>query len=167
MASGVCPAGSPRGRVLTTLSPGDRAPDFELADDRGVVWRLADLRGRKVIFYFYPKDDTPGCTAQACDFRDAHGKLQRTGYVVLGVSPQGADSHARFARKLSLNFPLLVDADLSVAARYGATKPRAGGGASIKRSTFVIDEEGRIAQALYGVRGKGHVESLLESLPRG
>ena len=97
------------------LSKGDRAPEFDLLDGTGKRWRLSDLRGQRVILYFYPADDTPGCTAQACDFRDSAPDLQAAGYLVLGVSPQGAESHQAFAGRYSLNFPLLIDEDHAVA----------------------------------------------------
>lgn len=139
-----------------TLSPGDPAPDFDLADGDGRRWRLADLRGGRVILYFYPADDTPGCTTQACDFRDAQQDLTQAGYTVLGVSPQDEDSHRRFSGKYGLNFPLLVDEGVAVAQRYGAV--RDGGG--VKRSTFVIDEDGRILAGEYGVKAKEHVDRL-------
>ena len=149
------------------LQQGDKAPDFDLEDGDGKRWRLQDLRGQKVILYFYPADDTPGCTVQARDFRDAQADLKQAGYVVLGVSPQGAASHRRFASKFELNFPLLVDADTKVANAYGAFKDDGaeweGVPLKIKRSTFVIDENGTIAEALYGVKAKGHVDTLKES----
>jgi thioredoxin-dependent peroxiredoxin len=149
------------------LSERDPAPDFELQDGDGKTWRLSDLRGKRVILYFYPADDTPGCTAQACDFRDSFGALQAAGYVVLGVSPQGADSHRAFADKYSLNFPLLVDEDHAVAERYGVwgeNKFYKNIFLGVKRSTFVIDEQGLIEQAQYGVKARGHVERLRASL---
>ena len=145
------------------LEQGDDAPDFELEDHDGNVWRLKDLRGRRVVIYFYPADDTPGCTAQACDFRDTQDVWTERGYTVLGISPQGAKSHQRFASKYGLNFPLLVDEDLAVAGAFGATKPGVGR-TRVNRSTFVIDEDGRIERALYGVKARGHVEALRESL---
>lgn len=151
---------------MTQLQDGDKAPEFEMSDGEGKVWKLSELKGQKVVLYFYPADDTPGCTIQACDFRDSQDDLQRAGYVVLGVSPQGAASHQRFATKFGLNFPLLVDEGTAVARAYGAYKDKGewnGIPLKINRSTFVIDEEGRIEQALYGVRAKGHVESLKES----
>ena len=150
------------------LQEGDDAPDFDLEDGEGKRWRLGDLRGQKVILYFYPADDTPGCTVQACDFRDAQADLKKAGYVVLGVSPQGAASHQKFASKYSLNFPLLVDTDTKVANAYGAFKDDGakweGIPLKIKRSTFVIGEDGKIEQALYGVKAKGHVDMLQESI---
>ncbi len=155
---------------MSKLQVGDKAPEFEMTDGDGKVWSLSELRGKKVILYFYPADDTPGCTAEACDFRDSQAGLHEAGYVVLGVSPQGAESHKKFSTKYSLNFPLLVDEDLRAARAYGA----AGDGGlfkglplRVKRCTFVIDEEGNIEQALYGVRAKGHVAQLKESLGVG
>ncbi len=153
--------------MTTTLNRGDIAPDFELQDGDGKRWQLSQLRGSKVILYFYPADDTPGCTAQARDFRDSYADLQAAGYVILGVSPQGAESHRSFAGKYSLNFPLLVDEDHSVAESYGAwgeKKRYKNVFLGIRRSTFVIDENGRIEEALYGVKAKGHVERLKAGL---
>ncbi len=145
------------------LQPGDEAPSFELQDGDGKTWKLADLKGRKVILYFYPADDTPGCTAESCDFRDASPDLSQAGYMIFGISPQGASSHQRFARKYGLNFPLLIDEDLSTARAYGAYKELGNYKdipIRIKRSTFVIDEDGRIAVAEYGVKAQGHVDAL-------
>ena len=150
------------------LQEGDVAPDFELQDGDGKTWRLEELKGRKVVLYFYPADDTPGCTKEACDFRDTQSEWAGAGYVVLGVSPQNAASHTKFSEKFNLNFPLLVDDDLDVAKRYAALReePEEWEGLKlhVKRCTFVIDENGRIEQALYGVRAKGHVEFLRETL---
>jgi thioredoxin-dependent peroxiredoxin len=152
---------------MATLKEGDAAPDFDMADATGKRWKLSELRGNKIILYFYPADDTPGCTAQARDFRDSYADLQAAGYLVFGVSPQGADSHQTFADKYGLNFPLLVDEDHSVAEEYGVwgeNKFYKNIFLGIKRSTFVIDEEGRIEQALYGVKAKGHVDGLRAAL---
>lgn len=149
------------------LQPGDVAPSFELEDATGKVWRLSDLKDQKVILYFYPADDTPGCTAESCDFRDASPELSKAGYTILGVSPQGAASHQRFAEKYSLNFPLLIDEDLSTARAFGAYKEMGNYKEiplRVKRSTFVIDEDGKIEHALYGVKARGHVEALRERL---
>jgi thioredoxin-dependent peroxiredoxin len=150
------------------LRPGEPAPDFEVDDAEERTWRLRDLRGKRVIIYFYPADDTPGCTAEACDFRDFMGDFDAAGYTVLGVSPQGADSHRAFAQKYGLNFPLLIDEDLSLARNYGATRNREdeykGIPLRVARSTFVIDEHGVVVEALYGVKAPGHVESLKEKL---
>jgi peroxiredoxin Q/BCP len=143
------------------LAAGMDAPDFEMMDADGRTWRLKDLRGQKVVLYFYPADDTPGCTAEACDFRDTKSEFDAAGYQVLGVSPQAAESHAAFASKFNLNFPLLVDSDMGVADAYGALREAPGDYKGIPllilRSTFVIDENGKIAEALYGVHGRGHV----------
>lgn len=152
------------------LQEGDAAPDFEMKDAAGKTWSLASLKGQKVILYFYPADDTPGCTAESCDFRDSSADLKAAGYTVLGVSPQGAESHQRFADKYSLNFPLLIDEDLAVTRAFGAYKDLGDYKdipIRVKRSTFVIDEEGRIAVAEYGVRAAGHVERLRQKLGVG
>jgi thioredoxin-dependent peroxiredoxin len=152
---------------MTTLNEGDKAPGFSLEDATGKLWNLDDLRGQKVILYFYPADDTPGCTTEACDFRDSFPRLQTAGYQVLGVSPQDADSHQRFAEKHALSFPLLVDADHAVAESYGAWGEKKNYGKTyegIIRSTFVIDEDGLIATALYNVKATGHVERLAKEL---
>ncbi len=152
---------------MANLEPGMDAPDFELEDGEGRTWRLSGLRGKKVIVYFYPADDTPGCTAQACDFRDAQPDLANRGYRVLGISPQGASSHRRFSQKYSLNFPLLIDSDYEVARAYGVAEEREEGKKPrIVRSTFVIDEDGTLIEALYGVKARGHVESLLSEVVR-
>lgn len=154
---------------MAKLRPGDKAPDFSLEDGEGKTWNLADLSGEKVIVYFYPVDDTSGCTAQACDFRDAQPDLETAGYRVFGVSPQGAESHRRFSGKYSLNFPLLVDSDLAVAGAYGATDggEEEGRRPRLKRSTFVIGEDGIIIEAQYGVKARGHVAALLEDVVSG
>ena len=152
---------------MAKLVPGDAAPDFAMKDAEGNTWRLGDLRGKKVILFFYPADDTPGCTAEACDFRDARDELADAGYVVLGASPQGAESHAAFATKFGLNFPLLIDADTSVAQAYGAADEVGdykGIPLRVLRSTFVIDEEGTISQALYSVNTRSHVSELQAAL---
>jgi thioredoxin-dependent peroxiredoxin len=150
------------------LESGMKAPEIALSDSEGKVWRLAELRGRRVILYFYPADDTPGCTAEACDFRDSMGDLTKSGYVVLGVSPQGADSHRRFSGKYGLNFPLLIDEDLAAARAYDSVREDKadweGIPLHVKRSTFVIDEDGNIEHAMYGMRGQGHVANLKKQL---
>jgi peroxiredoxin Q/BCP len=150
-----------------TLTQGDKAPDFTLEDHDGKQWKLADLKGQKVVLYFYPTDDTPGCTTQACDFRDSWSRFQGAGYIVLGVSPQGRASHEKFVQKYDLNFPLLIDEDHAVAEAYDAWGEKKNYGKTyigLKRSTFVIDEDGLIVQAQYNVKAKGHVARLLETL---
>ena len=149
------------------LEAGMDAPDFSAVDADGHRWTLSGLRGQKVILYFYPVDDTRGCTAQACDFRDSQAEWKEAGYVVLGVSAQGADSHRAFAQKYSLNFPLLIDEDLTLADAFGA-RPEARPGKSIpplsNRSTFVIDEDGLLVEAQYGVKWDGHIDELRKTL---
>ena len=149
---------------MAQLQRGDEAPAFSLEDGDGTTWSLADLRGQKVVVYFYPADDTPGCTAQACDFRDAQPRLGEEGYRVFGVSPQGAGSHRKFSDKYSLNFPLLVDSEYEMARAYAVAEERDGKKPRIVRSTFVIDEDGRLTEAQYGVSARGHVESLLSGI---
>lgn len=147
------------------LKAGDKAPDFEMQDADGKLWRLADLRDRKTILYFYPADSTPGCTAQACDFRDSTAGLSEAGYRVLGVSPQGESSKRRFIDKYDLNFPLLIDEGLKVADAYGATKQKIGATGrkmGVLRSTFIVSEDGTIERAMYGVNARGHVSELLQ-----
>lgn len=153
--------------MRTELKRGDPAPDFELPDADGETWRLSDLTGTKVVLYFYPVDETPGCTAQACDFRDAMESFAQGGYRVLGVSPQDARSHRSFAANHDLNFPLLVDEGGRVAQAYGVWR-RLGEGADARwgnlRSTFVIDEKGVLEHVEYGVKWRGSVGRLLDSL---
>jgi thioredoxin-dependent peroxiredoxin len=149
------------------IEEGMQAPDFELATDDGGRVRLSDLRGKPVVLYFYPKDDTPGCTTQASEIRDAWEEFRERGAVVLGVSPDDESSHAAFKSKYSLPFTLLADPDHAVADRYGTWGEREFAGRKymgIKRSTFVIDPEGRVAKALYGVKPQGHAEKVLEAL---
>lgn len=150
-----------------TLKPGDPAPDFALPDADGNVVRLADFRGRKVVLYFYPAALTPGCTKQACGFRDSIDDWAAAGYAVLGVSPDQPAKLAKFREVEGLTFPLLSDPDRSVLGAYGAYgekmlygKPVVG----VIRSTFVIDEEGRVERAMYGVKATGHVEKLRKEL---
>jgi thioredoxin-dependent peroxiredoxin len=152
---------------VSKLDRGMPAPDFEARDADGRTWKLKGLRGRKVILYFYPADDTPGCTKEACDFRDAHSVFEKANYVVLGVSPQDAQSHRDFAAKHDLGFPLLVDEDLALATAYGVVGnfgDHDGTPLRVSRSTFVIDEHGTIERALYGVRARGHVDKLRQSV---
>jgi peroxiredoxin Q/BCP len=150
------------------VEEGNRAPDFELAADSGERVRLSDLRGRAVVLYFYPKDDTPGCTKQACGLRDVYGEIQERGATVLGVSPDSEASHVRFREKYGLPFPLLADPDHEVAELYGVwVEKNAYGKKSmgIKRSTFVIDGEGNVAKAMLGVSPDGHADKVLAALP--
>ena len=150
------------------VEEGKQAPDFELASDSGEHVRLSDLRGRTVVLYFYPRDDTPGCTTQACGLRDVYGEIQERGATVLGVSPDTEASHVKFREKYGLPFPLLADPDHQVAELYGVWVERTMYGKTsmgIKRSTFVIDAEGNVAKAMPGVKPDGHADKVLAALP--
>ena len=149
------------------LSEGDPAPDFTLPSDGGEEISLSSLRGRPVVVYFYPKDDTPGCTAQACGLRDAWGDFEKTGAVVLGVSPDGADSHAKFKEKYGLPFTLLADTDHAVADAYGVWGEKTYAGKThmgVNRSTFVVDADGKVAKVFPNVKPAEHAEQVLEAL---
>ena len=149
------------------LKVGDAAPAFTAPSDSGQNLSLRDLRGKKVILYFYPKDNTPGCTKEACDFRNAMDRLQSKGVAVLGVSPDSVASHQKFKTKYSLPFPLIVDEDHRIAEAYGVWQEKSLYGRKfmgIVRSTFVIDDEGKIAEVRQKVKVNGHVESLLETV---
>jgi thioredoxin-dependent peroxiredoxin len=150
-----------------TLQRGDPAPAFTLTGDDGAKVSLADFRGRKVVLYAYPAAMTPGCTTQACDFRDSLDSLAAAGFAVLGISPDDPDKLAEFRKRDALTFPLLSDPDHRVLEAYGAYgektvygKPMTG----VIRSTFVIDEEGRIEKAMYNVKATGHVAKLRQEL---
>lgn len=149
------------------LSPGDTAPDFALTDQDGKKHKLKDFRGSTVILYAYPAAMTPGCTKQACDFRDNLARLTDAGYVVLGISPDSEAKLAKFRDRDALTFPLLSDPDKSVLTAYGAFGEKMMYGKTVTgviRSTFVIDPKGKIAIAQYGVKATGHVERLLREL---
>jgi len=149
------------------LSPGDKAPDFTLIDDSGASVRLADLRGGKVIAYFYPAAMTPGCTTQACDFTAAMTDFTTAGYTVLGISPDKPEKLAKFRDEGSLNFTLLSDPTKETMTAYGAFGEKQLYGKTVVgviRSTFVIDEDGLIEQAQYAVKAKGHVARLAREL---
>ena len=146
------------------LKIGDLAPDFELPDGQGGRVRLSAFRGRRVVLYFYPKDQTPGCTQQACELRDRYADLKAAGVVLLGVSPDSAASHGKFAGKHALPFPLLSDEEQAVATAYGVWKEKSMYGRTfmgIERTTFLIDEEGRIAVIWPKVKVPGHGEAVL------
>ena len=152
---------------MADLKKGDPAPDFTLPADDGSTVSLKSLRGKKVVLYFYPKDDTPGCTTQACDLRDDMDRLKKAGVAVLGVSPDPVASHARFRDKYGLNFPLLADEDHAVAEAYGVWREKMRFGVKalgIVRSTFVIDEQGRIAETWRGVKAAEHADWVAEKL---
>jgi peroxiredoxin Q/BCP len=149
------------------LQPGSRAPAFALPSDSGETVKLADLAGHKVVLYFYPKDDTTGCTVEACEFRDHWAGVKKAGAVVLGVSPDGVASHAKFKTKFKLPFPLLVDEDHRVAEKYGVWGEKSMYGRKyfgIRRTTFLIDEAGRIAKVFEKVKPEGHASEVLEAL---
>jgi thioredoxin-dependent peroxiredoxin len=149
------------------IEAGSPAPEFELPADDGSTVRLSDLRGKRVVLYFYPKDDTPGCAAQACGIRDAWSDFEGADAVVLGVSPDDEASHRRFKEKHGLPFTLLADTDHAVADAYRAWGERKLYGKTymgINRSTFVIGEDGTVLAAMYGVKADGHAERVLETL---
>ncbi len=145
----------------------DVAPEFELPTQEGTPLKLSDLRGRKVVLYFYPKDDTPGCTTQACGLRDAWSEFERRGAVVLGVSPDPVRSHGKFREKYDLPFTLLADTTHEVADRYGVWKEKSRYGRTYwgnERTTFVIGEDGRIERVFPRVKPEQHAEQVLAAL---
>ena len=149
------------------LKEGDKAPDFTLQSDAGVDVKLSSLRGRPVVLYFYPKDDTPGCTTQACAIRDAWDDFRDAGAVVLGVSPDDEASHVKFKEKYSLPFTLLADTEHRTAEDYDVWKERKNYGKTymgIERSTFVIDRDGNVARAFRRVKPDEHAAQVLEAL---
>jgi peroxiredoxin Q/BCP len=153
--------------LTTKLQPGTQAPDFSLQDAEGNQTSLADYRGKNVIVYFYPEAATPGCTTEACDFRDSLSSLQGSGYEVLGVSPDAPEKLAKFTGEFALTFPLLADEDHSVALAYGAWGEKLVNGEiteGIVRSTVVVDPEGYVTLAQYQVKAQGHVAALRETL---
>ena len=153
--------------MTTRLTPGDAAPDFTLPDADEKPVSLADYRGRRVVVYFYPAAGTPGCTKQACDFRDNLASLQGAGYAVLGISPDKPAKQAKFRDEQHVTFPLLCDPDRTVLEAYGAYGEKKLYGKTVTgviRSTFVIDESGTITQAQYNVKATGHVAKLRKDL---
>lgn len=149
------------------LEAGAKAPDFTLPADSGKKVKLSEFRGKPVVLYFYPKDDTPGCTKEACAFRDLQSEMQALGAVVLGVSADDVDSHAKFRDKYQLNFPLLADTDHKVAEKYGAWREKVRFGKKsfgIQRSTFLIDAEGKIRKVWKSVQVEGHDQQVLAAL---
>ncbi len=152
---------------MAKLTAGEPAPDFSLPDQDGKTVSLADFKGKKVVLYFYPKDDTPGCTKEACQFNENLSAFSRATGAILGVSSDSAASHVKFREKYGLKFPLLTDAGHKIGEAYGAYgqkmmygKPVTG----VIRSTFLIDEEGKIARAWYSVKADGHAAAVLKEL---
>ena len=149
------------------LAPGDRAPAFTLTDDTGEKVKLSDFAGKTVVLYAYPAAMTPGCTTQACDFRDSLSALQAAGIEVIGISPDSPEKLAKFREKDGLNFTLVSDPDKKVLTKYGAFGEKQMYGKTVTgviRSTFVIDPKGKIQEAMYNVRAKGHVAKLRRDL---
>jgi len=149
------------------IEEGQKAPDFKLQADDGTTVKLSELRGSPVVLYFYPKDDTPGCTKEACSFRDRARELEKAGAKVLGVSADSVESHVKFRDKFKLNFRLLADVDHKVAEKYGAWREKNMYGKKsmgIVRSTFVIDTEGKVAKAWKAVKVDGHDGAVIEAV---
>ncbi|MCA9234141.1 MAG: thioredoxin-dependent thiol peroxidase [Planctomycetales bacterium] len=149
------------------IEPGKKAPAFTLPADDGSKVKLADLAGQPVVLYFYPKDDTPGCTKEACAFRDRKKELEKLGAKVFGVSPDGIASHGKFRDKYKLNFPLLADEDHKIAEKYGAWREKNMYGKKsmgIQRSTYLIGPDGKVAQVWKRVQVDGHDEKVLAAL---
>ncbi len=149
------------------IEPGTKAPAFTLTDDQGQKVKLSELKGSPVVLYFYPRDDTPGCTKEACAFRDRYDELQQAGVTLLGVSGDTAESHIKFRAKYDLPFPLLVDAEHKVSEKYGAWREKNLYGKKsmgIQRSTFLIDVDGKVAKVWKRVRVDGHDDQVLEAV---
>ena len=150
------------------VEEGKPAPDFEATTDTGERVKLSDFRGKAVVLYFYPKDDTPGCTLQGCGFRDTISEFEQRGAVVVGVSPDDEASHARFKKKYELPFTLLADPDHAIAEQYGVWGEKNYAGRKymgISRTTFVIDADGNLVKAMHNVKPDGHPQKVLEALP--
>jgi thioredoxin-dependent peroxiredoxin len=153
--------------VAVILTAGDPAPPFSLPDQGGLTHRLSDYRGQTVVLYFYPKDDTPGCTAEACSFRDRYSELQQEGVVVLGVSIDDAASHQRFRERYALPFPLLVDKGATVATAYGAWGEKTLYGKKVTgmtRATFIIGPDGRLRRVWKRATAAGHGDVVLRAI---
>lgn len=152
---------------MAEIKEGNKAPSFSLPSTEGKRVSLKDLAGKNVVLYFYPKDDTPGCTREACQFRDSLPDLESANAVVLGVSPDSLGSHEKFQKKYKLPFTLLSDEDHSVAEKYGVWREKKNYGRTymgIVRSTFIIDREGRLSKIFSNVKVDGHAEKVLEAL---
>lgn len=154
---------------MIKVKEGDKAPDFVIDDSEGNKVKLSDFRGKKVVVYFYPKDDTPGCTKEACDFRDNLKKFKAMNAEVLGVSNDNQDSHKKFADKYNIPFTLLCDTDKKVSEAYGVYEEKEKFGRKywgITRSTFVIGEDGRIKKIFYKVNPEQHIEEALHAVQK-
>ena len=152
---------------MPKLEPGIKAPNFTLPDADGKQVSLADFAGNKVVVYFYPRDDTPGCTKEACQFNDALSQFEGLGVPVIGISPDKSASHAKFRDKYGLRFALLSDPDHGVMEKYGAWGEKTLYGkvtTGVIRSTFLVDEKGKVARAWYHVKADGHAAKVLEAL---
>ncbi len=151
---------------MTPIKEGDAAPDFSAPNEKGQTVHLADYRGKKLVLYFYPKDDTPGCTAEACSLRDGYSRFQAQGYEILGVSPDSVKKHVKFQEKYNLPFNLLADEDHAVSEAYGVWGEKKFMGRpymGINRTTFVIDEDGKVERVISKVDNENHSEQLLGS----
>jgi peroxiredoxin Q/BCP len=149
------------------LKVGEKAPDFTTADDSGEKLKLSKFKGKKVVLYFYPKDDTSGCTKEACAFRDGISEIRKRGAVVLGVSADSVESHQKFKKKYDLNFPLLADPDKEIVKAYGTWKEKSMYGRKymgIERTTFIIDEQGKITHIFPKVKVPVHYDEVLDAL---
>ena len=152
---------------MAELTVGKKAPDFAAVDDQGKAVSLKELQGKKVVLYFYPRDDTPGCTKEACAFRDGIAQIKKKGAVVLGVSADAVASHEKFKKKFNLNFPLLSDPDKKLSQGYGAWKEKSMYGKKymgIERTTVIIDEQGKVARLFPKVKVDGHFDEVMEAL---
>ncbi len=155
------------GPATKQLKIGQKAPAFSLPNQDGKIMRLADFKGKKVVLYFYPKDDTPGCTKESCAFRDGLDEIHASGAVVLGISGDSVDSHKKFVKKFNLNFPLLSDETKTVLQAYGVWKEKSLYGRKymgIERTTFIIDEQGKLDDIFPKVKVDGHLEEVLAEL---
>lgn len=160
-------AKAPKKKNTVSLIAGANAPDFSLNSDNDEQIKLSDYKGKKVVLYFYPKDDTPGCTAEACSFRDGFSEIQKKGAMVFGVGPDSVESHKKFKEKFHLNFPLLSDIDKKVVSTYGVWKEKNMYGKKymgIERTTFIIDEAGKIKKVFPKVKVDGHYDEVLAEL---
>ncbi len=152
---------------MTTLKPGDKAPDFSGLNEKGETISLSDFKGKKLILFFYPKDNTPGCTAAACSLRDNYSTLTKHGYAMLGVSPDSPKKHTNFINKFDFPFPLLADTELETIKAYGVWGDKQMFGKAYQgllRTTFVIDEQGVIEQVFTKVNTKDHAGQILETV---